>query len=186
MCNITYEKAQCQRSTACGESNIGTTAREPSLLLCVQIKGLSQSFDSCVPHVSHLPIPTNPSYPCLIRKSNCTRWPHPSTSRVSFIHLFVPTLLAKHGIAPQITFLISTLSIIFIFLTPSCALSCYSGQKIATFLEEAGLEYDAHTIDIRKGEQFNPEFLKISVCFDKLVVKYCFYEIRMTHSSTPK
>ena len=38
-----------------------------------------------------------------------------------------------------------------------------SGQKIGTFLEEAGLPYQAHTIDIRKGEQFTEEFLKISV-----------------------
>lgn len=39
----------------------------------------------------------------------------------------------------------------------------YSGQKIGTFLEEAGLPYKAHVINILKGEQFHEDFLKISV-----------------------
>ncbi|MEO9168362.1 MAG: glutathione S-transferase N-terminal domain-containing protein, partial [Aestuariivirga sp.] len=37
-----------------------------------------------------------------------------------------------------------------------------NGQKIRIFLEEAGLEYHAHKVDISKGEQFKPEFLAIS------------------------
>lgn len=37
-----------------------------------------------------------------------------------------------------------------------------NGQKIAVFLEEAGLPYKSFPIDISKGEQFAPEFLKIS------------------------
>ncbi|RPH30415.1 GSH-dependent disulfide bond oxidoreductase [Buttiauxella warmboldiae] len=37
-----------------------------------------------------------------------------------------------------------------------------NGHKIALFLEEAGLEYTLHRIDIGKGEQFQPAFLAIS------------------------
>lgn len=37
-----------------------------------------------------------------------------------------------------------------------------NGHKITIFLEEAGLEYKIHPVDISKGEQFQPEFLKIS------------------------
>jgi len=37
-----------------------------------------------------------------------------------------------------------------------------NGQKIAIFLEEAGLEYTPYKVDIGKGEQFKPEFLAIS------------------------
>ena len=37
-----------------------------------------------------------------------------------------------------------------------------NGQKVALFLEEAGLPYQAFPINISKGEQFGPEFLKIS------------------------
>jgi GST-like protein len=37
-----------------------------------------------------------------------------------------------------------------------------NGQKIAIYLEEAGLEYQAFKVDIGKGEQFKPEFLAIS------------------------
>ncbi|WP_340315154.1 glutathione binding-like protein [Rhizorhabdus argentea] len=37
-----------------------------------------------------------------------------------------------------------------------------NGHKITLFLEEAGLDYRAHPIDISKGEQFAPDFLKIS------------------------
>ena len=37
-----------------------------------------------------------------------------------------------------------------------------NGHKIAIFLEEAGLPYHVHAIDIGKGEQFKPEFLRIS------------------------
>jgi len=37
-----------------------------------------------------------------------------------------------------------------------------NGQKIHIMLEETGLPYQARWVDIRKGEQFDPEFLKIS------------------------
>jgi GSH-dependent disulfide-bond oxidoreductase len=36
-----------------------------------------------------------------------------------------------------------------------------NGHKITLFLEEAGLEYQIKPINIGKGEQFSPEFLKI-------------------------
>jgi GST-like protein len=37
-----------------------------------------------------------------------------------------------------------------------------NGHKITIFLEEAGLPYTLHRVDIGKGEQFNPDFLKIA------------------------
>ena len=37
-----------------------------------------------------------------------------------------------------------------------------NGHKITLFLEEAGLEYAIKPINIGKGEQFDPAFLKIS------------------------
>jgi len=37
-----------------------------------------------------------------------------------------------------------------------------NGHKITLFLEEAGLEYAIKPVDIGKGEQFDPAFLKIS------------------------
>lgn len=37
-----------------------------------------------------------------------------------------------------------------------------NGHKITIFLEEAGLPYKIHPVNISKGDQFNPEFLKIS------------------------
>src|SRR5260221_4180052 len=37
-----------------------------------------------------------------------------------------------------------------------------NGRKASIMLEEIGLPYTAHAVDIGKGEQFNPEFLKIS------------------------
>jgi len=37
-----------------------------------------------------------------------------------------------------------------------------NGRKASIMLEEIGLPYTAHAIDISKGEQFNPEFLKVS------------------------
>jgi GSH-dependent disulfide-bond oxidoreductase len=37
-----------------------------------------------------------------------------------------------------------------------------NGHKITIFLEETGIEYKIVPINIRKGEQFAPEFLKIS------------------------
>ncbi|OWY05521.1 glutathione S-transferase [Thioclava sp. F1Mire-8] len=37
-----------------------------------------------------------------------------------------------------------------------------NGWKISIALEEMGLPYETHLVDIGKGEQFQPEFLKIS------------------------
>jgi GST-like protein len=37
-----------------------------------------------------------------------------------------------------------------------------NGRKVTIFLEEVGLPYNLHNIDIGKGDQFKPEFLKIS------------------------
>ena len=37
-----------------------------------------------------------------------------------------------------------------------------NGQKIRIFMEESGLPYQPHLVDIDKGEQFKPEFLAIS------------------------
>jgi GST-like protein len=37
-----------------------------------------------------------------------------------------------------------------------------NGHKITIFLEEAGLPYKIHPVNIGKGEQFTPEFLKIA------------------------
>lgn len=37
-----------------------------------------------------------------------------------------------------------------------------NGHKITIFLEESGLPYKIHPINIGKGEQFNPDFLKIA------------------------
>jgi GST-like protein len=37
-----------------------------------------------------------------------------------------------------------------------------NGRKASIMLEEIGLPYAAHPIDINKGDQFKPEFLKIS------------------------
>jgi GST-like protein len=37
-----------------------------------------------------------------------------------------------------------------------------NGHKITIFLEEADVPYRIHPVDIRKGDQFKPDFLKIS------------------------
>lgn len=37
-----------------------------------------------------------------------------------------------------------------------------NGHKITIFLEEAGIPYKLHPINITKNEQFNPDFLKIA------------------------
>ena len=37
-----------------------------------------------------------------------------------------------------------------------------NGRKVSLMLEECGLDYNVHAINIAKGEQFAPEFLKIS------------------------
>lgn len=42
------------------------------------------------------------------------------------------------------------------------SLATPNGQKIAIALEELGLPYDAHRIDIRKDEQFSNSYLAIN------------------------
>lgn len=42
------------------------------------------------------------------------------------------------------------------------SLATPNGQKVSIALEEMGLPYDAHLVDISKGDQFKPEFLKIN------------------------
>ena len=37
-----------------------------------------------------------------------------------------------------------------------------NGHKITLFLEEAGLDYTLHGVNIGKGAQFEPDFLAIS------------------------
>ncbi|HVT32719.1 MAG TPA: glutathione binding-like protein [Rhodanobacteraceae bacterium] len=37
-----------------------------------------------------------------------------------------------------------------------------NGQKVALFLEESGIDYELHPVDIGKGDQFKPDFLRIS------------------------
>jgi GSH-dependent disulfide-bond oxidoreductase len=37
-----------------------------------------------------------------------------------------------------------------------------NGRKVSIALEELGLPYTVHAVDIGKGDQFNPEFLRIS------------------------
>jgi GST-like protein len=42
------------------------------------------------------------------------------------------------------------------------SLNTPNGQKVSLCLEEMGLEYDAHLIHIGKGDQHDPEYLKIN------------------------
>ena len=44
-----------------------------------------------------------------------------------------------------------------------------NGKKISIMLEEIGYQYNVNTIDLNKGDQFNPEFKKISP-FSKIPV----------------
>lgn len=37
-----------------------------------------------------------------------------------------------------------------------------NGHKVSLFLEEAGLPYEMHPINIGQGDQFKPDFLKIA------------------------
>jgi len=37
-----------------------------------------------------------------------------------------------------------------------------NGRKVSILLEELGIEYNVHSIDITKNEQFNPSFLAIA------------------------
>jgi GST-like protein len=50
---------------------------------------------------------------------------------------------------------------------PSIVIDLYTwttpnGRKVSIALEELGLPYEAHAVDIGKDDQFKPEFLKIS------------------------
>ena len=40
--------------------------------------------------------------------------------------------------------------------------STFNGQRVAIMLEETGLDYTAHWVDLMKGEQRRPEFLKLN------------------------
>jgi GST-like protein len=42
------------------------------------------------------------------------------------------------------------------------SLATPNGQKVSIALEELGLDYDAHTINIMEGDQFSDDFLKIN------------------------
>ncbi len=42
------------------------------------------------------------------------------------------------------------------------ALTSPNVQKIYIMLEECGLPYQEHFVDVWKGDQFNPEFLKLN------------------------
>ena len=42
------------------------------------------------------------------------------------------------------------------------SLATPNGQKVSIALEELGLDYDAHKIDIMNGDQFSPDFIKIN------------------------
>ena len=44
-----------------------------------------------------------------------------------------------------------------------------NGKKISIMLEEIGFEYNVNTIDLNNGDQFKPEFKKISP-FSKIPV----------------
>ena len=44
-----------------------------------------------------------------------------------------------------------------------------NGKKISIMLEEIGYKYNVNTIDLNKGDQFNPDFKKISP-FSKIPV----------------
>lgn len=42
------------------------------------------------------------------------------------------------------------------------SLATPNGQKVSIALEEMDLPYDAHTINIREGEQFSDAFIRIN------------------------
>jgi GSH-dependent disulfide-bond oxidoreductase len=50
---------------------------------------------------------------------------------------------------------INTMIDFYTFTTPN-------GRKVSILLEEVGLPYTSHIIDIRKGDQFTPEFVAIN------------------------
>ena len=45
-----------------------------------------------------------------------------------------------------------------------------NGHKVTLLLEEAGLEYRIHPVNIGSGDQFKPEFLAISPNNSRLMV----------------
>ena len=60
--------------------------------------------------------------------------------------------------------------------------SSVCAAKVRIVLEEKGLEYKKHYIDILKGEQFNPEYLKIN---PKGVVPTLVDAVSYTHLTLP-
>ena len=52
-------------------------------------------------------------------------------------------------------FFIQTMIDFYTFTTPN-------GRKVSIMLEEVGLPYTSHIIDIRKGDQFTPEFVAVN------------------------
>jgi GSH-dependent disulfide-bond oxidoreductase len=52
-------------------------------------------------------------------------------------------------------FFIGTMIDFYTFTTPN-------GRKVSIMLEEVGLPYTSHVIDIRQGDQFTPEFVAIN------------------------
>lgn len=52
-------------------------------------------------------------------------------------------------------FFVQTMIDFYTFTTPN-------GRKVSIMLEEVGLPYTPHVIDIRKGDQFTPEFVAIN------------------------
>jgi GSH-dependent disulfide-bond oxidoreductase len=52
-------------------------------------------------------------------------------------------------------FFIDTMIDFYTFTTPN-------GRKVSIMLEEVGLPYTSHVIDIRQGDQFTPEFVAIN------------------------
>jgi GSH-dependent disulfide-bond oxidoreductase len=52
-------------------------------------------------------------------------------------------------------FFIDTMIDFYTFTTPN-------GRKVSIMLEEVGFPYTSHVIDIRKGDQFTPEFVAIN------------------------
>jgi hypothetical protein len=50
----------------------------------------------------------------------------------------------------------------FVCRLPSTTPACCSGRRASILLEELGLPYTAHPIDVTKDEQFAPDFLKVS------------------------
>jgi hypothetical protein len=49
------------------------------------------------------------------------------------------------------------------------SLATPNGVKVAAALEEMGLKYDSTTINIMKGDQFKPEFIKVNV-------SHCYFQ----------